>query len=433
MRGTERPHFSSARAHDALARFLDEQATQAGALLDARCRAHALPVLPVLPAPVLLSVALRAGIAQAAEELVALLSRALDARLAAQNAVNDDDTRFLAVPQELAPFVAREDANARLSCVRLDGLVDEESGALRFVEVQAGDPSGLGWTDFALDAWTRSGLLAAVGVPPDPLLPAHRRVGQAHVTSTTRPRVVHVCPDASFVRSDHACMAALAREAGCDTLLVDAHALHWSGGALTCDGATVDAIVRDTHEELVGPHAVVGARALLDAVMHGLPHQNAFADATLDDKGSFALLFDERYRAPLDTRDRARIDTSVLETHLADDDARARAHDAPASWVLKPRFGYGGFGIVVGDDDAEAFRSALVSARADTHVLQRFLSTTPEPVWVRTGAGVACAPRFLTFSAWVIGRRFAGCYARAGEGRVVNVHQGGGIAPVLFV
>ena len=55
-----------------------------------------------------------------------------------------------------------------------------------------------------------------------------------------------------------------------------------------------------------------------------------------------------------------------------------------------------------------------------------------QTTFVREGTHVLRAPRFLTFSAWVIGRRFAGCYARAGEGRVVNVHQGGGIAPVLF-
>jgi hypothetical protein len=430
--GRARPTlFGSDGAHAALARTLAEDGTRHHAALEERLQLHALPPLPLLPAPVLLDVHMRSAIATAAEELIALLARALDARLA-----RDDDTlltRHLEVPHALTALIAHEPAQTRLSCARLDGLVDEESGTLRFIEIQAGDPSGLGWTDFALDVWARSGLTDALGARADALLPARRQVLSSVTSTTNGPRVAHVCPRASFVHSDHACMVALAREAGRDTLLVDPSALTWTGDKLLVDGDAVDAVVRDTHEELVGPHAVEGEQACVDACLHGLAHQNAFADAILDDKGSFALLFDADFRRALFAGERGRVDASVQETHLASAERCEVAHREPAAWVLKPRLGYGGFGVVVGDDDPEAFRRALADARAETHVLQRYLSTTMQPTFVREGAHVLRAPRFLTFSAWVIGRRFAGCFARAGEGRVVNVHQGGGIAPVLFV
>lgn len=418
-------------ARDATARFLAQHGKSS---VDAAATALGLVDLPILPAPILLDRAARARIAASSEALTAILARALAARLA----TNDDVlAQHLRIPPALAPLVdverARGDAHAPLACVRLDGLLDEATGVLRYIEVQAGDPSGPGWTDLALRAWCEAGLMDALGAEPDLLATERVRVLRARVPGSSDPRVVHALPSSSFVWSDHVCMAAVERALGLDAHVVEPSALSLEGDVLLSEAARVDLVVRDTHDEIGGDHAVAGAATLVAAHARGLPIVNAFSDAILDDKGSFALLFDAEFRVSLDAAERTLVDAFVPETHLVDDAARAMARADPRGFVLKPREGYGGFGVVVGEDDPEALRAQLDSARAETHVLQRAISQVPRAVFVKARAGIVEAPRIVAFSSWVIGGRFAGCFARAGEGRVVNVHQGGGIAPVLFV
>lgn len=166
-------------ARDLIADFVARAGTQC---LDQAAGALELASLPLLPAPIVLERASREAIASSSEALAALLARVLDVRLAHDVGVIAE---HLSIPKDLAPFVdverATDDARARLSCWRLDGLLDDATGALRFIEVQAGDPSGPGWTDLALRAWSDAGLTAALGAEPDLLASARVAALRARV------------------------------------------------------------------------------------------------------------------------------------------------------------------------------------------------------------------------------------------------------------
>ena len=54
------------------------------------------------------------------------------------------------------------------------------------------------------------------------------------------------------------------------------------------------------------------------------------------------------------------------------------------------------------------------------------------PAFAPDGRYLGYRRRFVTLSAWVMDGRVVGAFARAGETRVVNVHQGGGMQPVYW-
>ena len=65
-------------------------------------------------------------------------------------------------------------------------------------------------------------------------------------------------------------------------------------------------------------------------------------------------------------------------------------------------------------------------------VAQRYIEVPRRSVARVTGRDVTWHDQFVTVSFWLHQGHFSGAFARAGAGRVVNVHQGGGLGPLLF-
>lgn len=296
------------------------------------------------------------------------------------------------MPDGLERLVATESLELpRLSACRLDALCDADGTNLRFLEVQAGDPSGTGWTDCIAEG--------LAGYAP---LTVQRRA------QLPPGRVAVVNEDGSFVETDTALMAQLV-----GGQRIDPSRFAWDGARLTCGGVAFDAVMRDSHEELtLQPAKTAALRAALEA---GLPRLNPFRDVWFDDKACFAMLWAQRASWPA-------VAAHVPETFVVTPPDAARLRAERAAWVLKPAVGYGGFGVVVGDaSDAATWDAAVAEALTRRTVAQRFVPGGKRP-----------DGRYVTFSFWVIGGAFAGAFARAGTRPVVNVHQGGGIGPVVF-
>ncbi len=305
-------------------------------------------------------------------------------------------------------------AGRRLLFTRYDVICPPEAPLdFSLLEVQAGDPSAMGWSDHLSSAFAPH-----VAAHPKWLMPSHR-------AELGAPRsIAFVVVKDSIVEQDHLLLAEHYRAHGWQAQVVDPRELTFDGAALRARGTGVDVVFRDAIDELVEEPWTTGGEALLAAHAAGAVRvANPFAAAFADDK---CLL--ER----LSLADVAQVPTTrVLTAGLA-----RQLEAERAQWVLKPADGYGGFGVVVGPfvpggEWGEALGSALAGPRR--WVAQRYVPLPRQTVAVLDDAGAAHEEeRFVVHSLWVHGDRFAGAFMRASQHPVVNVHQGGGLAPVFF-
>lgn len=313
----------------------------------------------------------------------------------------------------------------RLDVVCPEGAEDH----FQLLEVQAGDPSAMGWHD----------ALAGVFGHPPTLMPSHRRTFER---LTTGRHIAFVVLEGSIVESDHRLLAEHYRDHGWAAACVDPRELSWDGERLLARGRPVDAVFRDALDELLTGPSGVGGAALLEAVRaDAVVVMNPFAAALADDK---ALL------EPLSTPARWPEDmaevlarhvpwTRVVHERLVDWEGETvelvpfiRAHREQL--VLKPVDGYGGFGIVVGPfatgpEWDEAIDTALRVPRR--YVVQRYHPLPRQRVSLFEGGLARPVDGWVVHSLW-FHPELVGAFLRASAHPVVNVHQGGGLAPVFF-
>lgn len=382
---------------------------------------HALGTLPMLPAPLVLPAAQRDQIARAC-----LLVRRALVRVAGTERWAPE----IPVPAGLERLVETEDgALERLDSCRLDAVCSDNGGDLQFVEIQAGDPSGSAWVDGISAALAEVGPLRPWARLAPSLIGAHH----GHVTSGL-PRgglVAFVNEDTSFVRSDHDLWAHFYRERGTRARRVDPRSFRWDGERLTADGEPVALVVRDSHEELTLSPGPGSTAALWRALEAGLPRFNPFRDVWFDDKACFAILWARREALPADERDV--VERHIPPTFMLDGPWAQRARTERERWVVKPAEGYGGFGVVVGADTTVAeWDQALDQALTRRSILQQRVVVGPWDVARLVGDSVEWRRQHVSVSFWCHGGQFTGGFARAGATSVVNVHQGGGIGPLVF-
>jgi hypothetical protein len=264
------------------------------------------------------------------------------------------------------------------------------------------------------------------------LMQAHRLAFEARTPSRS---IAFSVQRGSIVESDHQLLAEHYRAHGWTALVVDPSELTFDGTTMRARGAAVGCVFRDAMDELM---ATPGGPALKAAVeVNAVTLMNPFCSAAADDK---ALL------EPLSTFGRWDAQTArVLKAHVpctrivrerrcdwegaeVDLSAHLRAHREEL--VLKPVDGYGGIGITLGAFVSparwdEAVAQAL--ARPGGFVTQRYHALPQLQLQTLEG------PRrgYVVHSLWFC-PALAGAFLRGCEAPVVNVHQGGGLAPVFF-
>lgn len=107
--------------------------------------------------------------------------------------------------------------------------------------------------------------------------------------------------------------------------------------------------------------------------------------------------------------------------------------------VLKPSDGYGGFGVFVGSitkqaDWEKAIATALDLDGGRAYAVQELVDIPVEEFpEMEDGNLKGFAPKYVNINYWSHAGDFAGAFCRAAAGKIVNVHQGGGLVPVYFV
>lgn len=307
---------------------------------------------------------------------------------------------------------------------RFDFLWERAQERLTFLEVNAGDPSGLGWIATFSRAMREHSLWAEFLADESrcfPLFESLERATQKRLGRTGQ--VCLVAARTSTVSSDIACLGELFRQSGWRVAIADPQEFRFSTEGCFVGGERIDILFRDTYEELFwDPNELVGERIVRAQQEGKLLVLNPLSASFWDCKSLWSRLPDL---------------STVGLTKILDPSLVKLLEEEQERWVVKPAFDYGGRGVVCGFAaepniwKREVFRAAH---SATPHVAQsRALGSSMAFPFLRGSDDIVWEQRLLTWSAWIHNGRFTGLYARASLDPVVNVHNGGAILPVYRI
>lgn len=325
----------------------------------------------------------------------------------------------------------------RLGFTRLDVVCPTDDPTnFSLLEVQAGDPSAMGWHDALLEAHGRDSSRG--------LMVSHRHTFERLCPGR---RIAFVVVDGSLIHSDQELLTEHYRAHGWQAQCVDPRALSFEGGQLRAHGQVVDAVFRDALDELRLEPWRAGGDALLQAHRAGaVVVMNSFAAGLADDKSLLeALSTPARWSGKtLKFLNKHVPMTRIVRAgpmrwgELEVNDFEAFAQQRQCELVLKPVDGYGGFNVTVGVDvSASDWAAAVRRARAapGQYVAQAYVPLPRGELAIFDGPNSSLSRQQanVVHSLWFHPHRgFVGAFVRASTGLVVNVHQGGGLAPVLI-
>jgi hypothetical protein len=346
--------------------------------------------------------------------------------------------------------------------VRLDVFFDPHTGVMQFIEFNCGDPSGMGWHDAMLDMFMD--------------LPAVRKLGEKYtlhadylmatqlnallakyaefcttkgIEKKDKPVLGVVCKRDSTIRGDFDLFAEFYREKGYDAYFADPRDFAYDGKRLSVEGHEIDALYRDALEDIIDDKYWSDSQAFVQAYRDGnVCVVNPVRAATGDFKTLPALMTDVRHRKLFTDEVWEAAKKYVPWTRLVRDE-KTDFHGDEVNLisfskqdkdrlVYKPNVGYGGFGILIGNEtDQATWDKAIDSAIAPggDAAVQELLDIPREkfPVLGEDGSLKSFEDKNVNINYWSHGGKFAGAFLRAAEGTIINVHQGGGMVPVLFV
>lgn len=383
--------------------------------------------LPQVPKPLFLEAGLKPRLVERTLAMAAALKRLTQEALAGQR------RDYVPLDQDHSELVGLDGDRVDPQCFwRFDLAYIPETDQMRYLECNAGDPSGMGFTDQLAAVYQDLSPMQAVKaryrVDWSPLMDSHQRTVRERFQSEPEgPAVTFVCPPESTVYQDHLAMVSAYQKGGWKAQIRDPREFEYRDGTLYSGSEPIHQLVRDTTDELILEPYREKARAILEAYRAGAVRMvNPLSSNVADHKSLFSLL----------TQVDPSLESVVPETRLVREAADVGDLDR-RDWVLKPSFGWGGLEVTIGlESDQERWDLALETALAKPgqFILQRYypLPEVSFPVY-HQGEFHGYAPRHLTLSCWIHNGRFAGAFARAGAKRVVNVNQGGSLMPVFFV
>ena len=211
------------------------------------------------------------------------------------------------------------------------------------------------------------------------------------------------------------------------------HELELRGGRLLGRGEPIDIVQR----RLLFPD-VVARRDELTALLTAYREHMACVVNPLRSYmvGCKALLAElsRRARAGLLSDDYADDIADVLPCTALTDEIDDETLAERTRWVLKPAFGSGGAGVVIGRYVGEAeWREALTRARKGGWVVQSYLSISLYRVPLTSASGRAMTPLYANWNPFFFGGKPAGGIARVSSDPVVGISVRGALLPSVLV
>jgi len=345
--------------------------------------------------------------------------------------------------------------------VRLDCFYDPHTGMMKYLEYNCGDPSGMGWNDAMVDIFMGLPAVQELGklynLSPDYLLESHRRTLLRYyaefcevkgIQPKEQPVFGIVCWNESTILADFELIVERLQQAGYEAYFADPSELAYDGKDVTLRGIKLDIIYRDAIDDFIKDEFWPHCQPIIQAYRDGaICFVNPICAATGDFKPLPAIMTMEKFRGLFTEEEWESYKKHVPWTRLVrpgETDFQGKTVDMrdlllgnKDGFVLKPNEGYGGFGIVIGIDASQAeWEEAVDKALAPDadYAVQEFVPIPKDRFpTIEDGELKGFEPRNININYWSHGGEFAGAFLRASFGNIVNVHQGGGLVPVIFV
>ncbi len=346
--------------------------------------------------------------------------------------------------------------------VRLDCFYHPETGEMKFLEFNCGDPSGMGWNDAMLDIFLTMPAIRKLGeqfdVHSDHLLETHlqamlkkyREFAEAKgLKPKSDPTFAIVCWRESTILNDVLEIVETYKKQGYNAVFADPSDFDYDGTTVRVNGIVIDAVYRDAIDDFILPQFWPNCQNIINAYRDGnICFVNPVRAATGDFKTLPAIMSDEKFR-PLFSEDEwdtmvqtvpwtRKVTAGEITTYQSEKaEMTALLKGNKDAFVLKPNEGYGGFGISIGKDCTQKeWEEAVDKASAPDadYAVQEFVNIPVDtfPV-IEDGKFKGFQPRNVNINYWSHAGEFAGAFLRAATGNIINVHQGGGLVPVFFI
>lgn len=353
----------------------------------------------------------------------------------------------LALPDQEDALVRLEPGYPRpVRICRLDAFLAGYD--LKFLELNADSPAGVGYADVLFDGLERAIDLPRVKAEFDtayaPMLPELLRTlldAYAHVRARRpdlppAPTLALVDAPGSPSVPEFRIVCAAARDHG-------VHALHGTLDELTYDGSTLHLQGEPVH--------LVYRRALLEDVTEGdltaairdlrVCAVNPFRARVANNKKLFALLADPRFRR-LVTPDEAEVIRATIPWTRILRPGRVTygewvvdlvqfVSDNRERLVLKPASDYGGNAVALGRETEPTTWDAILHAHVDAgdFVVQEYVPVPEEMFPTVEDGHIQMRLKRFNINPFGLGGRYAGMITRISDRAVVNVSAGGGLLP----
>lgn len=344
---------------------------------------------------------------------------------------------------------------------RLDIFFIPETGELKLLEYNCGDPSGMGWHDQMLEMFLDLPVMKKLGEKygfhVDWLVKSHFRTffkkyhewcGRKGVEPEEKPNISFVCIRNSTVLGDFLAFVDYYNEMGFDTKFGDPRDFEYDGKDLTLNGEKIDLIYRDAIDDVILDPYWDGSRQLVQALRdNAVCFVNPVSSASGDWKSILEIQSEAQYEKYFTAEERAchaahipwtrtlverKTDYGNKEVDLVE-----FTRSNKDLLVLKPNDGYGGFGVLVGKTSTRAEWDALIDKSFNENINYTVQDCANIPVEefpvVENGEFRGFEGKNVNLNLWSHDGEFAGAFVRAATGSVINVHQGGGMVPVFFV
>lgn len=344
---------------------------------------------------------------------------------------------------------------------RLDIFYIPETGELKLLEYNCGDPSGMGWHDQMLEMFLDLPVIKKMAEKYtfhiDWLVKSHFNTffkkyhqwcERKGIKPEAKPNVSFVCKRDSTVLGDFLAFVEFYTKMGFDTQFGDPRDFTYDGKQLKLHGKPIHIIYRDAIDDVILDPYWAESQQLVQALRDGnICFINPVSAATGDFKAVLEILTDAKYEYLFTHDEREVHDKHVPWTrtlaniktifHGKEIDLVKFVRDHRDMLVLKPSDGYGGFGVMVGKVAKDAEWNALIDkiiAEDQNYTVQEYANIPKEefPV-IEDGVFKGFAPKNVNINFWSHDGEFAGAFVRAAEGSIINVHQGGGMVPCFFV
>lgn len=314
----------------------------------------------------------------------------------------------------------------------------------RVLEINAEAPTGMAYGDALADLFLRDPVAAKMrsftairtaDAAARAVLGAWREWGGA----SARPRVaivdfpdVPTAPEFELYRGHF-------QRLGAECEIAAPSDLRFDGERLRHGDEPVDVVYRRLLVQDLLDHPAETA-ALVDAArQRRVCVVNSFRTSLLHGKGLLALLCDPAWQARLEPTVRASLANAIPFTGiLADEpgpgappDLRERVRRAPADWVIKPMWGSGGQGVVLGWRTERSRWESLVD-NAQGYVAQ-LRQPEPRELFPDASNGYALRAMQCSLDPYLVSGRLAGFLCRLAEGDLGTVATGASQVPVFIV